>query len=51
MMFLIIIHITCTGKFSGGISVIGVLLLDFGSRKKYPPALLRASGSEMWDAS
>ena len=42
---LIMIHSTCTGPFLGGIDCISVL--DFGSRKKYPPDLLRASGSEM----
>ena len=47
MAFLMILHSTCTGLFYGGIAVIGVLLLDFGPRKKYPPDLLRASGSEM----
>ena len=45
MTSLMILHSTCTGKFYGGIAVIGVL--DFGPRKKYPPALLRASVSEM----
>ena len=43
--FLTIIHYTCTGPFSWGISCISVL--DFGPRKKYPLALLRASGSDM----
>ena len=42
MIFLIILHSTCTGPFSAVISVIGVLFLDFGPRKKYPPALLHA---------
>ena len=45
MAFLIIIHYTCAGPFTGGIACIGVL--DFGSRKKYPPALLRASGYDI----
>ena len=43
--FLIILHSTCTGPLSGGISCIGVL--DFGPRKKYPPALHHASSSDM----
>ena len=33
MKFLIILHSTCTGPFSGGIDVIGFLLLDFGTRE------------------
>ena len=41
--FLIILNSTCTGPFLGDIDCIGVL--DFGPRGKYPPALLRASGS------
>ena len=45
MTFLTIIHSTCTGLFSGGIYDMGVLLMSFGSRKEYPPALLRASVS------
>ena len=40
--FLIIPCYTCTGPFSGGIACIGVF-----DRKKYPPDLLRASGSDM----
>ena len=43
--FLTMLHYTCTGPFSGVISCIGVL--DFFTRKKYPPALFRASGSDM----
>ena len=43
--FLIMIHSTCTRLYSGGIDCISVL--DFGPRKKYSPALLCASGSEM----
>ena len=43
--FLMMLHSTCTGPFSRGISCIG--LLDFGPRKKYPQALIRASGSGM----
>ena len=43
--FLIILHSTCTGTFYGDIDFIGVL--DFGPRKKYPPALIHASGSDM----
>ena len=39
---LIMLHSTCNGPFWGGIDCIGVL--DFGPRKKYPPALLCASG-------
>ena len=45
---LMMLHSTCPGPFSGGISCIGVL--GFGPMKKYPPALLCASGSDMWDA-
>ena len=43
--FLIFLHSKCNGKFSGVIDFIGVF--NFGPRGKYPPALLRASGSEM----
>ena len=43
--FLIILHSTCTGPFLGGIDFIGVL--DFGLSKKYPHALLRATGYEI----
>ena len=43
-----ILHPTCTGMFLVGTDIIGVL--DFGPSKTYPPALLRASGSEIWDA-
>ena len=42
---LIILHSTRKGQFLGGIDLIGVL--DFGPRKKYPPALLCDSGSEL----
>ena len=45
MTFIIMLNSTCNGTFYGGISCIFVL--DFGPRKKYPPDLLRASGSEM----
>ena len=45
MTFLVMLHSTCTGPFSRGVSCIGVL--DFGPRKKYAYALLRASGSDM----
>ena len=45
MKFLIILHSTCTGQFSGGLSVIGVL--DFCLRGEYPPDLLFSSGSGM----
>ena len=45
MTFLMILHYTCTGPFYGGMACIGVL--DFGPRKKYPPALICASGSDM----
>ena len=38
-------HSTRTGLFYEGIDCIFVLY--FGPRKKYPPALLRDSGSEM----
>ena len=43
--FVIMMHSTCNVPFLGGIDCISVL--DFGPRKKYPPALLSASGSEM----
>ena len=43
--FLIMLHSTCTGTFYGGIYCI--VVLDFGPRKKRPPSLLRASGSDM----
>ena len=43
--FRIMLHYTCTGPFWGGIDFIGVL--DFVHKKKYPPDLLRAPGSEM----
>ena len=49
MSFLIMLYSTCAGPFSRVISCIRVL--DFGPRKKYPPALFRASGSDMRDAS
>ena len=45
MTFLIMLHSTCIGAFWGIIDCIGVL--DFGPRKKYPPALIRASGYNM----
>ena len=35
----------CTGPFYGGIACI--VVLDFGPRKKYPPDLLCASGSDI----
>ena len=47
MTFLIILHSTCTGPFSGYIACIGVF--GFGYRKIYPPVLLRTYGSSMWD--
>ena len=43
--FLIMLHSTCTGPFGRGIDCTS--FLDFIHRKKYPPALLRASGSEI----
>ena len=43
--FLILLHSTYTVLFSGGLYCIGAL--DFGPRKKYPSALLCASGLEM----
>ena len=49
MAFLIMLHSTCTGPFSGCITCIGVLY--FGPRKKYSPALLHVSRSDMQDAS
>ena len=45
MKFIIMLHSTCTGPFSGGIAFISVL--DFGLSNKYPSALLHASGSDM----
>ena len=45
MTFLIMLHSTCTGPFSRVIACIGVL--DFVPRKRYPLALLRASGSDI----
>ena len=42
---IIILHSKCSRQFGGGIDCIGVF--DFGPRKKYPLALLCASGSEM----
>ena len=47
MAFLMILHSTCTGSFSGGIAFIGVSLLDVGTSKKFQPALLCTSGSWM----
>ena len=44
MELIIMLHYTCTGPFYGGIYCIGVL--DFG-RRKNPPALLHASGSDI----
>ena len=43
--FLIILHSTYNGPFSGGIKCIGVLY--FGLRKKYPLDLLSASSYEI----
>ena len=43
--FRIMLHYTCTGTFLGGIDFIGVS--DFVPKKKYPPALLCASVSEI----
>ena len=45
MTFLIMLHSTRNGPFSWRYACNGVF--DFGPRKKYPPALLRASGSDM----
>ena len=45
MTFIIVLHSTCTGTFDGGIA--SICLVDFGTRKKYPPALLHYSGSDM----
>ena len=45
MKFVIMMHYTCTGLLSRGITCIGVL--DFGPSKKYPPALLCASGYDI----
>ena len=49
MTFLIMIHYICTGPFSEVISCIGVL--DFVLRKKSSPALIHASGYDLYDAS
>ena len=43
--FLIMPNSKCTVPISGGINFIGVV--EFGPRKKYPPAMLHASGSDM----
>ena len=43
--FIIMMKYTCTVPFSLDIACISGL--DFGPRKKYPPALLRACASEM----
>ena len=43
--FFLMLHYTCTGPFYGSIYWIGVF--NFGHRKKYPPTVLRASGSDM----
>ena len=43
MMSIMILNSTCTGPFYGVIFIIGVFLLDFEPRKKYPPSLLHAS--------
>ena len=45
MPFIIILNYACTGLFYGSIACIGVL--DFGPMKKYSPALLHASGSDI----
>ena len=45
MTFIIMLHSTCTVLFYGGIACISVLY--FGPRENYPPALLRASVSDM----
>ena len=49
MAFLTIIHYTCTGLFYGVIAVIGVFLCILVQGNN-PPALLRDSGSEIYDA-
>ena len=46
--FLIMLNYICNDPFSGHIYCTGVLY--FGTRKKYPPALLSASSSDMYDA-
>ena len=45
IIFLIMMHSTCTAPFSKGIYCISVL--NFGPRKQYSPDLLHASGSDM----
>ena len=47
MTFIVIMYSTCDGPFSGVISDIGVVLMDFGPITKYPPTLLRDSGSKI----
>ena len=49
MKFLIMLHYKRPGPLSGGIAFIGVL--DSVPKKKYPPALIRTSGSDIYDAS
>ena len=48
-MSLMILNSTCTVPFYRGISVI--VVLDFGPRKRYPPALLSDSRYEMLEES
>ena len=45
MIFLIMLHSICTGMFSGG--VVCICVLGFGSRNKYPPALICAYSFDM----
>ena len=45
MTFLMMLHSTCTGPFSGGIALFWCV--GFWSEEKNPPALLRANGFEM----
>ena len=45
--FLIILNSTCTSPSSCTISIPYVLFLYIGPWGKYPPALVRASGSEI----
>ena len=47
MTFLVILNYTYNGPFSGGIAVIGVLLMYCERRGEYSLALLRAYGSDI----
>ena len=51
MTFIMILYSTCMGRFSGCITIIGVLFLGLWPKKKYPHPLMCASVYEMNDAS